>query len=155
MYELLGNIAFYSPLIINPKKLIKNPEICSDGHRRIFHYIYHCNIYIIDLVNEPFPMTLSKYLTQFKPADFLWSTKLCLLQFAFMKARMHKSSLFIEGKTTKFLTSIGMSLRISNIFNAWFTLPPVWKSCVIASFIFSPVFQFRDIHLWISAIGVI
>ena len=31
MYELLGNIAFYSPLIINPEKLIKNPEISSDG----------------------------------------------------------------------------------------------------------------------------
>ena len=41
MYELLGNIAFYSPLIINPEKLIKNPEISSDGHWRIFHYIYH------------------------------------------------------------------------------------------------------------------
>ena len=26
MYELLGNIAFYSPQIINPEKLIKNPE---------------------------------------------------------------------------------------------------------------------------------
>ena len=31
MYELLGSIAFYSPLIINPEKLIKNPEISSDG----------------------------------------------------------------------------------------------------------------------------
>ena len=31
MYEWLGNIAFYSPLIINPEKLIKNPEISSDG----------------------------------------------------------------------------------------------------------------------------
>ena len=31
MYELLGNIAFYSPLINYPEKLIKNPEISSDG----------------------------------------------------------------------------------------------------------------------------
>ena len=31
MYKLLGNNAFYSPLIINPEKLIKNPEISSDG----------------------------------------------------------------------------------------------------------------------------
>ena len=31
MYELLGNIAFYSPLIINPEKVNKNPEISSDG----------------------------------------------------------------------------------------------------------------------------
>ena len=31
MYELLGNIAFNSPLIIYPENLIKNPEISSDG----------------------------------------------------------------------------------------------------------------------------
>ena len=31
MYKLLGNIAIYSPLINYPAKLIKNPEISSDG----------------------------------------------------------------------------------------------------------------------------